>query len=168
MDRVPQARVVIVGDDGVSYGAAPAEGSWKSRLFQELGPRLDRSRVHCVGRLPHQQLTDLLRLSWAHVYLTYPFVLSWSMLEAMSLGAVVIGSDTAPVREVIQHGHNGWLVDFFDPSALAQQVAEVVQRQADQTPIRLAARHTVVERYDLHSHCLPAQMALLRPWLHRS
>ncbi len=165
MDRLPTARVVVVGDAGVSYGAAPAEGSWKTRLLAEVGDRVDASRLFFVGRVPHQQLTDLLRLSWAHVYLTYPFVLSWSMLEAMSLGAVVVGSDTAPVREVIQHGHNGWLVDFFDPSALARRVAEVVTRPADQAPIRHAARQTVVERYDLHSRCLPAQMALLQRWL---
>lgn len=165
LDRLPKAQVVMVGDAGVSYGAAPPEGSWKTKLFQELGPRLDLSRVHAVGRLPHQQLTDLLRLSWAHVYLTYPFVLSWSMLEAMSVGSVVIGSDTPPVREVIRHGYNGWLVDFFDPSALAQQVAEVVQHQADQATIRAAARQTVVESYDLHSVCLPAHMALVKRWL---
>jgi glycosyltransferase involved in cell wall biosynthesis len=168
LERLPTARVVIVGDDGVSYGSRPAEGSWKARLMAEIAGRVDLSRLHCVGRLPHQQLTDLLRLSWAHVYLTYPFVLSWSMLEAMSLGAVVVGSDTAPVREVIQHGHNGWLVDFFDPAALARQVAEVVTHPADQAPIRHAARQTVVECYDLHRHCLPAQMALLRPWLRAS
>jgi glycosyltransferase involved in cell wall biosynthesis len=157
----PNARVVIVGGDGVSYGAAPPKGSWKSHFANEMRGLLDWTRVHYVGRLPYAQLVAVLQRSHAHVYLTYPFVLSWSMLEAMSVGALVIASDTAPVREVITHGENGWLVDFFDPKALADQVIEVVHNPEKQQAIRRAARALMVQRYDLRTHCLPAQLKLV-------
>jgi glycosyltransferase involved in cell wall biosynthesis len=157
----PNARVVIVGGDGVSYGAAPPKGSWKSHFANEMRGLLDWTRVHYVGRLPYAQLVAVLQRSHAHVYLTYPFVLSWSMLEAMSVGAPVIASDTAPVREVITHGENGWLVDFFDPKALADQVIEVVHNPEKQQAIRRAARALMVQRYDLRTHCLPAQLKLV-------
>jgi glycosyltransferase involved in cell wall biosynthesis len=110
-----QARVVIVGGDEVSYGPRPSRGTtWRQILLQELAGRLDVNRVHFVGRVPHARFVELMQVSAAHVYLTYPFVLSWSMLEAMSAGALVIGSRTAPVEEVITDGHNGMLRDFFD------------------------------------------------------
>jgi glycosyltransferase involved in cell wall biosynthesis len=154
----PQARVVIVGDDGVSYGAAPpGGGSWKQVFLDEvkaaLGP--DLARVHFVGRLPHEVLTQLLQVSAVHVYLTYPFVLSWSLLEAMSMGCLVVGSDTAPVREVIRDGHNGLLTDFFDPPALALKVAQVLEKKQDFQHLRAVARQTVVNGFDLKQVCLP-------------
>lgn len=157
----PRARVVIVGGDGVSYGAAPPSGSWKQRFLDEVAPGLDMSRVHFTGRLPYPHLVKLLQLSACHVYLSYPFVLSWSMLEAMSLGAVVVGSATPPVQEVISHGHNGWLVDFFSPAALADQVVHCLRHPQEQQAIRQAARQTIVERYDLQTRCLPAQLRLV-------
>jgi glycosyltransferase involved in cell wall biosynthesis len=158
----PNARVVLVGNDGTSYGAAPPAGkTWKSIFFDEVAPRLDMSRVHFVGRLPHPVLTQLMQVSAAHVYLTYPFVLSWSLLEAMSIGCLVVGSDTAPVREVIQHGVNGLLADFFDVEGLARTTADALARQADLRHLRQAARNLVVEQYDLQTRCLPQQIALL-------
>jgi glycosyltransferase involved in cell wall biosynthesis len=102
-----------------------------------------------------------MQVSAVHTYLTYPFVLSWSLLEAMSIGCLVVGSDTAPVREVIEDGRNGLLTDFFDHEALAHKVADALARQDELMPLRAAARETVVRRYDLASHCLPAQIALL-------
>ena len=162
LDKLPQAKVVIVGGDGVSYGATPQQGSWKTQFADEVRDRVDWDRVHFVGRVPYSALIDLFRLSWAHVYLTYPFVLSWSMLEAMSVGAPVIASRTAPVLEVIEHGRNGWLVDFFDPQALARQVVDVVTAAKDIEPVRQAARQTITDRFDLHTVCLPQQLEWTR------
>jgi glycosyltransferase involved in cell wall biosynthesis len=153
----PQARVVIVGGDGASYGSpAPKGSTWKQHFLAEVAGRLDMSRVHFVGKLPHEVLTQLMQVSAAHVYLTYPFVLSWSLLEAMSTGCVIVGSDTAPLREVITHGHNGFLTDFFDPQALARQAAHALEHRREMGAIRAAARQTVVQQHDLKTHCLPA------------
>ena len=123
----PQARAIIIGGDGVSYGpAAPQGRKWRDVFLNEVKERLDLSRVHIVGRIPYDVLLQVLQVSAAHVYLTYPFILSWSMLEAMAAGALVIGSDTAPVREVIRHGHNGLLVNFFEADALAVCVIDAL------------------------------------------
>jgi glycosyltransferase involved in cell wall biosynthesis len=160
--RAPQARVVVVGGDEVSYGQRlPAGESYRARLQAELGERVDWSRVHFTGKLPYAQYLKLLQVSAVHAYLTYPFVLSWSMLEAMASGCAVVGSRTAPVQEVIEHGRNGWLTDFFDPEALAQQLAEVLHGGPKVQAAREAARATVVQRYDLLTHCLPEGLRLL-------
>jgi glycosyltransferase involved in cell wall biosynthesis len=158
----PQVRVVIVGEEGVSYGAQPpGGGSWKQVLLQELAGRLDLSRIHFVGRVPHPLLHELFRICACHVYLTYPFVLSWSLLEAMACAAVVIGSATAPVQEVIESGRNGLLVDFFDITAWAETIAAVLANPQQFSYLGQAARQTVVEHYDLATVCLPAQLALV-------
>ena len=102
-----------------------------------------------------------MQMSSAHVYLTYPFVLSWSMLEAMAAGALVIGSKTPPVEEVIRHGKNGLLVDFFKPQEIVEQVCEVLDHKDMMQDLRDAGRETVVKRYDLRSVCLPRQKALV-------
>lgn len=160
--RRPKAHVVIVGGSGTSYGAAPAPGTtWRQIFYSEVAARIDAQRVHFVGKLPHTVLTELMQISSAHVYLTYPFVLSWSMMEAMSIGCLIVGSDTAPVREQITHGKNGILVDFFDPKALAEAVAHALEKRADLQPLRTAAREHIVAHHDLASICLPAQLALI-------
>jgi glycosyltransferase involved in cell wall biosynthesis len=87
------------------------------------------------------------------------------MLEAMSVGAPVIASRTSPVLEVIEHGRNGWLVDFFDPQALARQVVDVVTAAKDIEPVRQAARQTITDRFDLHTVCLPQQLEWTRHFL---
>jgi glycosyltransferase involved in cell wall biosynthesis len=154
-------QVVIVGDEANGYGRpAPAGSSWKRELLAELGESLDRRRVHFTGLLPYNQLLQLFQLSWAHVYLTEPYVLSWSLLEAMACGALVVGSRTAPVQEVIEHGHQGLLVDLHDPEELAATLLEVLQRQSALGALRLAARRRVAERFD-HRHCMNRQIALL-------
>lgn len=154
----PNARIVIVGSDGVSYGAAPPQGkTWKGIFRDEVAARLDMRRVHFVGRLPHALLTQLMQVSAVYTYLTYPFVLSWSLMEAMSTGCLIVGSRTAPLQEVIRHGENGLLTDFFDHQALAHTVADALERRADLAHLRAAARATIVDRYDLRRHCLPAQ-----------
>jgi glycosyltransferase involved in cell wall biosynthesis len=158
----PKAQVVIVGGEGVSYGSAPAAGgSWKSVLLDELEGQLDLNRIHFVGNVPLAVLHELFRVTACHVYLTVPFVLSWSLLEAMACGAVVIGSATAPVREVIRDGENGLLVDFFDGDGLAERITAVLADPAAHRPLGEAARQDMVAHYDLTTVCLPQQLALV-------
>ena len=97
-----------------------------------------------------------------YTYLTYPFVLSWSLMEAMSCGCLIVASDTAPVREMIEHGRNGLLVDFFNHEALAATVADTLERRDSLQGLREAARQTVVGRYDLQRRCLPALLDFVR------
>jgi glycosyltransferase involved in cell wall biosynthesis len=159
----PKAVAVIVGGDSVSYGAAaPAGTSWKQIFLDEVRDQLDLSRVIFTGRLSYTDYLRVLQVSACHVYLTYPFVLGWSCVEALAAGALVVGSDTGPVREVIQHGHNGLLVDFFDAQSLADAVVDVLAQPQQFTALRQTARAQAVERYDLASVCLPQQLALLQ------
>jgi glycosyltransferase involved in cell wall biosynthesis len=116
--------------------------------------------VHFPGRIPHADYLRLLQISAAHLYLTVPFVLSWSMLEAMACGALVIGSATPPVQEVITDGRNGLLVDFFDTGKIAARVNEALEHRDRLAPVRAAARETVLREYSL-AHCLPRQLALI-------
>jgi glycosyltransferase involved in cell wall biosynthesis len=155
----PKAHVLVIGGDDVSYGARPPEGqSFRKLLVAELGDSVDWSRVHFLGKVPYSTFLSVLQVSSAHVYLTYPFVLSWSMLEAMAAGCVVIGSRTSPVEEVIRDGANGLLVDFFDPQAIASRVIDVLVQPRQFEPVRKEARATIVERFDLRRICLPAQL----------
>ncbi len=151
----PEAQVIIIGADGASYSAAPKEGTWQDVFVNEVRARLDMSRVHFVGRLPYNEFLSVLRIGRAHAYLTVPFVLSWSMLEAMSLGAMVIGSRTGPVEEVIRDGVNGRLVDFFDIEGWSEALCDALARPDHYMPMRQAARRSVVENYDLKRICLP-------------
>jgi glycosyltransferase involved in cell wall biosynthesis len=157
----PQARVVIVGGGGASYGPDPDTGSWRERFLDEVRGRIDLTRVHFVGTLRYSALVDLFRLTRCHVYLTYPFVLSWSMIDAMSAGALVLGSLTPPVEEVIRDGENGLLVDFFDAEGIAALAAKALAEPDHFTPLRERARQTVLERYALQD-CLPRQLALVQ------
>lgn len=155
----PNAQIVIVGGHGTSYGAAPPAGkTWKDIFLNEVKSRIDHKRVHFVGQLPHEVLTQLMQVSTAHIYLTYPFVLSWSMMEAMSVGCLIIGSDTAPVAELIAHERNGLLVDFFDHQKLARAVADALQHRKELLPLRHAARQHIIDNYDLRRQCLPRQI----------
>ncbi|MDH3264919.1 MAG: glycosyltransferase, partial [Paracoccaceae bacterium] len=157
----PGARAVIVGGAGLSYGAAPpGGGSWKDALLKELGDRLDLARVHFAGWLRYPEFCRLMQVSRVHAYLTYPFVLSWSLLEAMSMGAAVVASRTPPVEEVIEHGVNGRLVDFFDVTGWAAALTEALANPGALEPLRKAARETVVSRYDL-GRCLPRILDLV-------
>lgn len=134
---------VIVGGDEVSYGRQPKLAkTWREQLQQEV--RLDPARTHFVGRLPYSDYVKVLQISAAHVYLTYPFVLSWSLLEAMACGCLIVGSDTAPVREVVRDGLNGRLRDFFDPVAIAENVLEALERRAHMVPLREQARQDML------------------------
>lgn len=159
----PAARVVIIGGDEISYGARLPDGhTWRQRLLDELGDGLERSRVHFLGKVPYRTFLKVLQVSRVHVYLTYPFVLSWSMLEAMAAGCLVVGSRTAPVEEVIRDGENGLLVDFFRPEAIADKVVAALAEPGAFEALRRSARQTIVEHYDLKRVCLPGQLGLLR------
>lgn len=160
---LPNARAVLIGaDQPGGYGMPAGEGAtWKGRMLAELDGRLDLSRVHFTGVVPNDRMHDILRHASAHVYLTYPFALSWSMLEAMALGCLVIGSRTSPVEEAIQDGRNGLLVDMLDADALADRMIEACREQARLAPLREAARRTVVERYDRETVCIPAWLKLV-------
>jgi glycosyltransferase involved in cell wall biosynthesis len=163
--RRPHAHVLLIGGDGVSYGSAPKQGSWKQVFLDEVKDDLDLSRVHFLGRVPYATYLTAIRISRAHVYLTYPFVLSWSLLEAMSMGAPIVASSTAPVTEVIEHDINGVLVDFFDVSAWTSAIAALLEDPARAQQLGLKARETVVSQYDLQSVCLPQQLALVQAML---
>jgi glycosyltransferase involved in cell wall biosynthesis len=160
----PAAQVVIVGSsEGNAYGGLPEQGgTWKAKFLAELGDRLDTRRVHWLGHVGKSLLLDVFAVSRAHVYLTYPFVLSWSLLEAMSAGCLVIGSDTAPVAEVITHQKNGLLVDFHDHAALAKLLIEALSQPVDAfNAMRQQARQTILERYDRDTVCLPKLIAMI-------
>jgi glycosyltransferase involved in cell wall biosynthesis len=145
----PDAQVVIVGGDGVSYGAPPPQGrSWKSIYLEEVAASVDLDRVHFLPWLPYDDYIRILQLSCVHVYLTYPFVLSWSVVEAMALECTIVASDTAPVRELISDGVEGRLTDFHDPSALADKVTEVLAEPSRFQKLGKAARKKVSAEYD--------------------
>jgi glycosyltransferase involved in cell wall biosynthesis len=158
----PNAHVLIVGSDGVSYGLPPKDGAkWKDVFANEIRPFMSaaqQQRVHFLGKLDYQSFIGILQLSSVHVYLTYPFVLSWSLLESMSVGGVIVASDTAPLHEVIQHDENGRLVDFFDTAALADEVCNLLQDETTRQRLSMNARLTVQNNYDLKTICLPKQI----------
>jgi glycosyltransferase involved in cell wall biosynthesis len=162
LKRRPKAHILVVGGDGTSYGRAPADGkTYRQHMLDELGQTLDVSRIHFLGRVKYDLFLRVLQLSAVHVYLTYPFVLSWSMLEAMAAGCLVIGSRTPPVEEVIREGENGLLVDFFSPKEIAERVCEALALPEKMAPLRRAARQTVLDHYALEN-CLSQQMQLIQ------
>lgn len=159
----PEAITVIVGGSDVSYGAAaPGGKTWKDIFLNEVEERIDKSRIVFTGSLSYDSYIRLLQVSACHIYLTYPFVLGWSCLEAMSAGALVIGSATAPVKEVINDGVTGILVDFFDSEALAKSVREALDSGQRIRELRQNARKAVRSGYDLYRFCLPERLRLLK------
>jgi glycosyltransferase involved in cell wall biosynthesis len=151
--------ILVVGGDQPGYGRQPPEGmTYREMLMREV--KLDAERIHFLGRLPYGDYLKVLQVSSAHVYLTVPFVLSWSMLEAMAAECLLVASATPPVQEVIAEGVNGLLVDFFQPEQVARRVFEALDRPEAFAPLRTGARQTILERYAL-AHCLPRQIALI-------
>jgi glycosyltransferase involved in cell wall biosynthesis len=162
MAERPRAEILVIGGDGTSYGALPPEGAtWKSLFWSEVANQVDRRRVHFTGHLPFGNYLSALQVSSVHVYFTYPFVLSWSLVEALSVGCVVIASDTAPVRELI-NGTNGLLVPFFNATQLAERVIEVLADPHRSHAMRAEARRTVLDRYDVKRVCLPAMISFIQ------
>ena len=163
----PNARFILIGEDGVSYGSKPDQEkyggrNWKTIFIDEVKDQIsseDWKRVHFVGKVPYGIFIKLMQISSAHVYLTYPFVLSWSLLEAMSAGCAIVASDTQPLHEAIQHGETGLLVDFFDHKALAEAVSGLLDNLELRNKLGRNAREFAVKNYDLHTVCLPKQLA---------
>ena len=157
--RRPNMHTVLLGADRVAYGARQPDGkglkNWALKTFE-----FDTNRLHFLGVQPFGTFRNLMQVSSAHVYLTVPFVLSWSLMEAMSCGALIVGSDTAPVREVIKDGENGVLVPFFEPEVLADRLDRVLQRPGDFLEQRKQARHTIVTQYGVED-ILPRQRTLI-------
>ena len=153
--------MLIIGSDGTPYGQSPPQGrTWKRIFFDEVASRVDHRRIHFLGQLPYRDYLCALQISSAHVYLTYPFVLSWSLLEAMSAGCAIIASDTAPVQEVI-NGDNGLLVPFFSTHALTRRVIEVLSNPGQFEAMRTRARAFVIVNYDARRKCIPRFLAML-------
>ncbi|MGO2958890.1 MAG: glycosyltransferase [Acetobacter sp.] len=150
----PDAHVLIVGSDGVSYGAKLARGCWRQILLQELGDTIDLSRVHFVGKVAYEDFLALLQRSDAHVYLTYPFVVSWSLREAMATGCAIVGSDTAPVQELLTHEETALLVPFHQPERIAEGILRLLTDKALAKGLRKAVR-AEAER----SLCMEAYLA---------
>jgi glycosyltransferase involved in cell wall biosynthesis len=144
----PNCHVVIVGEDRVAYGKQLPDNQTYKQLMLEKVP-LDMTRVHFTGLLPYGEYLQVLQASSVHIYLTRPFVLSWSMLEALSTGCLIVASNTAPVTEVIEDGVNGLLVDFFSPQEICNRVEEVLNNPGEMSSIREKARETILQNYDL-------------------
>jgi glycosyltransferase involved in cell wall biosynthesis len=159
----PEAHVVIIGSDAAQgYGAtAPGGSTWKEAMLREVGGAIDATRVHFLERVPHGTMIDALSISAAHVYLTYPFVLSWSLIEAMACECLIVGSDTAPVRDVIVPGENGLLVDFFDVGGLSARLMTAMSQPSQYHRLRVNARATVNERFDADRIGMPGWLELI-------
>jgi glycosyltransferase involved in cell wall biosynthesis len=160
--RRPKAHIVMVGGDEVSYSPRlPPGQSYRARMLAEMQGKIDMSRLVILPRLAYDDYLALLRVSSAHVYLTYPFVLSWSLIEALSAGCAVVASRTPPVEEVIREGQNGLLAGFFSTEEIAARVDELLRDPERTRAIRERARRTAVEGFDLKRVCLPTQVRLV-------
>ncbi len=159
-------RIVMVGADGVSYGIPAPEGTWRDKMLAELGSEIDLKRVLFPGRVDYQTYVALLQRSDAHVYLSYPFVASWSLREALASGCVLIGSDTPTVKEFVTHNHNGLLVSFFDPKGLADTVLRLLEDTSLALKLRESARKYAV-KYLAMADYLAAYEALIDRLIHR-
>ncbi|HWR39332.1 MAG TPA: glycosyltransferase [Patescibacteria group bacterium] len=156
----PHCQVIVVGEDRIEYSNPLPDGRTYRQQAMEQHP-FDLSRLHFTGRLSLDELRQLFWVSRVHVYLTYPYILSWSMLEAMASGCLVVASDTPPVREFIEHGVNGMLTDFFSPEQLADTVAGMLEDPGATAAMRRRARETILTSYDLQ-RILPRQVDWLR------
>jgi glycosyltransferase involved in cell wall biosynthesis len=158
----PKAHVVIVGGDGVSYSHPPQRGrNFRQILLDELGDRLDATRVHFLPTMPFAELLKVYQVSTVHIYLTYPFVLSWSLLEAMAAGCAVVASKTPPVEEIIKPGRTGELIDFFDADALNNTVDKLARDRENCAELGKSARQSVRKGFDSKTVCVPSWQNLL-------
>jgi len=157
-----KAHVLIIGGANVGYGPPhPSGRSWRDIFAEEVRPRIaddDWARVHFLGNVSRAFFLRMLQVSTVHVYLTYPFVLGWSVLEAMSTGCTVVASDTPPVREVIRHDDTGRLVNFFDSAALSEEMVRLLADPDSRTRFGSRARRFAIDQFDLRSVCLPQQL----------
>jgi glycosyltransferase involved in cell wall biosynthesis len=155
-------RVIIIGHDGVSYGAKLAEGCWREVLLRELSGQIDLDRVHFAGRVDHADYLRVLQRSDTHIYLTYPFVASWSLREALASGCMVVASDTRPVHDFVTDGENGLLTPCLDP----QRLAELVVTTVDDTPrtrrLRAGARSYAERHLSMDGHLMAFEALIAR------
>ncbi len=159
----PDTYIFIVGSkDTHGYGAPSPDGNFKDIFYSKIKKEIDGSKIFFLDFLEYSSYMKVLQISSLHMYLTYPFVLSWSMLEAMSCGALVLASDTEPVTEVIKNNYNGLLVDFFDSNMIAKKITKVLKNRDKFSDIRLNARKTIIDKYDLEKVCLPAHLSLIK------
>jgi glycosyltransferase involved in cell wall biosynthesis len=155
----PKARILVLGGNDVSYGGKSAHpGGLRAKMEAEVGADMDWSRCHFLGQVAYQDFCKIIQISRCHIYLTMPFVLSWSMMEAMSMQATIVASDVLPVREMLTHGETGLLVDFHQPDALASQVIDVLANTPDYQKLGVNARSFVREKHDFLTKCLPEHM----------
>jgi glycosyltransferase involved in cell wall biosynthesis len=160
--RRPKVHVVIVGGDDLSYSDPPPYGgTFRQMLLSEIGEKLDLARVHFLGQVPYETYLNVLQVSSVHIYLTYPFVLSWSFIEAMSAGCVIVGSATPPVLEVLRDRENGLAVDFFSVDDICDRVAEVLDHPNRLQALGEAARATAIRDFDTKTVMLPRWDQLL-------
>ena len=158
----PNCHAIIVGGDDVSYGKPPSsEATWRELLLDELRGELDLSRIHFVGRVSRDSLTNLFQVSACHVYLTYPFVLSWSLLEAMSCQSPIVASNTAPVKEFLENNKNSYLVDFFNYKQISDAICESLTNKKLSKSQGVLARKKIKDSCDLKKICLPSQFKLI-------
>lgn len=147
----PDLKVALVGGDGVSYGARLQEGTWREHMLQQVGP-LDMARVQFCGRIGYADYVRLLQRSDAHAYLTYPFVASWSLREALAIGCAIVASDTAPVQEFVTHGETGLLTPFLDPAALSLRIQEMLEDTRLAARLRAGARSYAERHLRMQDH----------------
>lgn len=164
LEARPDAQVIVIGgDDGKGYGGQlPGGQTWKGKMLAEVGDRLDLNRIHFTGKVPHPQMLAALSMSWAHVYYTYPFVLSWSLVEAMACECLILGSDTAPVRDAITSGEDGILNDFFDVDALSRSMIDACANPDRYMGLRKAAREKALRLFDRETVGVPKWLDLVR------
>ena len=159
----PDTYIFIAGNkESHGYGAPSPEGNFKDIFYSKIKREIDESKIFFLDFLEYSSYIKVLQISTLHIYLTYPFVLSWSMLEAMSCGALVLGSNTKPVTEVIKNNDNGLLVDFFDSKMISKKITKVLKNNDNYNDLRLNARKTIIEKYDLENVCLPAHLNLIK------
>lgn len=148
MEKRPNLKVIVGGEDKVCYGRKLINSTFKTEMLKRY--KYDMDRLFFVGNIPYNEYIKLLQVTTAHVYLTYPFVLSWSFFEAMSTGARIIASDTAPVKEIIKDGVNGILTDFYNTDELVKKVNDVLDNRDKYNKITQNARNTIIENYSLN------------------
>lgn len=138
---IPECQVVIVGGSGVSYGQQPKGAvNWCTKMLEENAVNL--KQVHFLGQVPYERYLKVLQVSALHTYLTYPFVLSWSLLEAMATGCLLLASDTQPVAEVVKHEFNGLLTSALDSHLLAKAIVHTLNHRDRYQQLRFNAIQT--------------------------
>jgi len=162
LEKHPKAHFLILGNDNIGYGAKlPAGQSHKKNMLAEVRRRLDPGRIHFLGQVPYSEYLKILQISTVHFYASYPFVVSWSLLEAMSCGCAIVASGCEPVNEFIKDKENGLLFDFFDQRALIKKINKLLEDKKLRKKLAKQARKTIEENYNLND-CLAGQVALIK------